>query len=89
MNTKRDAQYSFNHTQARMKERYNISIDMNDYTNICKRISKKKYVKFISEEKQKNNIQQIYDVVFKGNTVRVVWDRNNKYIRTVLPIKEN
>lgn len=86
MKTKKDLLYSFNHTQARLKERYNISIDRADYDDICIRILKKIDVKFVSKEKQKKDIQQIYDMSFKGNTVRVVWSKRDKRIKTVLPM---
>lgn len=85
MKTKKDRLYSFNHTQKRLEERYDISIDMKDYDDLCKRILKKRDVKFISEEKQKKDVQQIYHMSFKGNTIRVVWSKVDKRIKTVLP----
>lgn len=85
MKTKKDLLYSFNHTQARLKERYNISIDRVDYDDLCIRILKKRDVKFVSKEKQKKDIQQIYDILFKGATIRVVWSTTNSWIKTVLP----
>jgi len=85
MKTKKDLLYSFNHTQKRMEERYNIFIDNKDYLEMCDRISCKRNVKFISEKRQKNDIQQIYHIPFKGNTIRVVWSRSDKRIKTALP----
>ena len=87
MKTVRDILYSLNHTRSRMISRYGVLIDDEDYAEMCDRIDNKIDVKFISEEKQKKDIQQIYDMPFKGTTVRVVWSKANKCIKTVLPIK--
>lgn len=85
MKTKKDRLYSFDHTRKRLAERYGIEINAMDYTEMCERIDKKKNVKFISEEKQKKDVQQTYHMPFKGNTIRVVWSKSNKCIKTVLP----
>ncbi len=85
MKTKKDMLYSFNHTRERMESRYGILIDIKDYAAMCERVDKKKDVKFISEEKQKKDVQQVYHMFFKGATVRVVWSKANKCIKTVLP----
>jgi hypothetical protein len=85
MKTKKDILYSFNHTRKRLEERYGIFIEFKDYTEMCERVDKKKNVKFISEEKQKKDVQQIYDMSFKGAPMRVVWSRANRCIKTVLP----
>ena len=86
MKTKKDRLYSFNHTKERMESRYSILIDIEDYNEMCDSVDKKKDVKFISEEKQKKDIQQIYHIPFKGNTIRVVWSKANKCIKTALPM---
>lgn len=86
MKTKKDILYSFNHTQKRLEERYNISIDMKDYIEMCERVNKKKDVRFVSEEKQKKDVQQIYHMSFKSSTVMVVWSKADKRIKTVLPM---
>ena len=88
MKTKKDILYSYNHTRKRLEERYGILIDVRDYAEMCEHVNKKKDVKFISEEKQKKDIQQIYDMSFKGAPMRVVWDRANRCIKTVLPMEE-
>ena len=92
MKTKKDRLYSFNHTQQRMADRYGILIDIEDYNEMCDRVDKKKGVKFISEENQKKDIQQIYDMSIKSmicptKVIRVVWSRANKCIKTVLPME--
>jgi hypothetical protein len=70
-----------------MISRYGILIDDEDYAEMCDRVSNKMDVKFISGEKQKKDIQQIYDMPFKSTTIRVVWSKTNKCIKTVLPIE--
>lgn len=86
MKTKKDMLYSFNHTRERMESRYGIHIDVKDYAEMCERVDKKKGVKFVSEEKQKKDIQEIYDVYLRSTLVRVVWSTTNKWIKTVLPM---
>ena len=86
MKTKKDLLYSFNHTRKRLEERYGTEIDAKDYLEMCEHIAYKKNVKFISEEKQKNDIQQIYDILFKGATIRVVWSTSTNWIKTALPM---
>jgi len=93
MKTKKDILYSFNHTRERMQSRYNILIDVKDYAEMCERVDKKKDVKFISEEKQKKDVQQIYDMSIKSmicptKVIRVVWSKVNKCIKTVLPMEK-
>lgn len=93
MKTKKDRLYSFDHTRKRLAERYGIEIHSMDYDEMCKRVDKKKDVKFISEEKQKNDTQQIYDMSIKSmvcptKVIRVVWSRANKCIKTVLPMED-
>jgi len=93
MKTKKDILYSFNHTRERMQSRYNILIDVKDYAEMCERVDKKKDVKFISEEKQKKDVQQIYDMSIKSmicptKVIRVVWSKANKCIKTVLPMEK-
>lgn len=86
MKTKKDRLYSFDHTRKRLAERYNVEINAMDYAEMCERIIHKKNVLFITSEKQKNDIQQIYDILFKGTTIRVVWSTSNKWIKTALPV---
>ena len=86
MKTIKDARYSMNHTQDRVWERYNIFIGDPDYIEMCRRVRDKIDVKFISEEKRKKNIQQIYDIPFKNTTIRVVWSTERQCITTALPM---
>ena len=88
MKTVKDIMYSMDHTIKRVVERYRILISRDDYAEMCDRISNKINVEFINEEKQKGDIQQIYDVSFKGHVIRVVWSKANGYIKTALPRKQ-
>jgi len=85
MKTKKDLLYSFNHTKERMEDRYGIEINAMDYAEMCENIIHKKNVLFITSEKQKNDVQEIYDVYLRSTLVRIVWSTTNKWIKTVLP----
>ena len=85
MKTIKDENYSREHTKERIKERYNIPGTDTCYNLLCIMINNNIDCKFISEELQKKNPQQVYDVVINGKTVRVVWDKKKKYVKTVLP----
>ena len=84
MKTVKDIKYSFNHTKERIKSRYGMNIDFSDYLEMCKRISMKRNVRFISEDNQKQK-QQIYEISFKDITIIVVWSKANRCIKTALP----
>ena len=86
MKTKKDILYSFNHTKERLRDRYGIKINGVDYAEMCENIIHKRYVLFITSEKQKNDVQEIYDVYLRDTTVRVVWSTLNKRITTALPM---
>lgn len=86
MKTVKDKEYSIKHTQDRIQERYGLSINDSDYIEMCRLIEKKANVILISQEKQKNDVQIIFDIFFKDNTIRVVWSKVNKCIKTALPI---
>jgi len=86
MKTAKDQSYSMKHTQDRIQERYNFSINDTDYINMCQLVKSGTNVIFISKEEQKTDIQIIFDMFFKGNTIRVVWSEVNKCIKTVLSI---
>jgi hypothetical protein len=86
MKTLKDMEYSIEHTKQRLKERYNLVITDLEYYVLCHRVNNKINVEFISEEKQSNGLQQIYDIEYKGAKIRVVWSRSDQYIKTILPI---
>ena len=86
MKTNRDIAYSINHVKERLWQRYNLDISSTDYMDMCLQVKNKINVEFITEEKQKDDLQQIYDIIYKGIPVRVVWSVNKQYIKTVLPV---
>ena len=86
MKTIKDTRYTMNHVADRMWERYNIFIGDPDYIYMCAQVRNKINVEFISEEKQNKDVQQIYDMIYKGTKIRVVWSTAKRCIKTVLPI---
>jgi len=79
-------EYSRDHTKQRLLERYGIEISDAEYQELCDQVADKKETTFISSERQKKDIQQIYYIVFKQVTVKLVWSKSLRYIKTVLPI---
>jgi intein-encoded DNA endonuclease-like protein len=86
MKTAKDRSYSMKHTQDRIQERYDFSINDTDYIKMCQLVESGTNIIFISKEEQKNDVQIIFDMFFKDNTIRVVWSKVNKCIKTVLAI---
>jgi len=85
MKTVKDRQYSFNHTQKRLKERYDIEITMKDYNYLCDKVKGKKDAVPVMVEIHNNDTQYIYDLQFQyRGTIRVVWSEKRKCITTVL-----
>lgn len=84
--TIKDREYSFRHTQQRLKERYNIFINEEDYTKLCAQIKRNHNADIVVIEKQKDDIQTIYDVQYKYIAkIRVVWSKNRGCITTAIP----
>ena len=83
--TIKDREYSFNHTRARLKERYGIELDMEGYDHICHRVKNHKDVKLIMKENKQDKLQYIYDLDyhFRGK-IRVVWSDERQCITTAL-----
>lgn len=83
--TKKDRNYSFKHTQQRLKERYNIDITQEHYDTLCDNIKNNKGVILVMEEKQKNDTQHTYDLHFpRRSEIRVVWSEKRQCITTAL-----
>lgn len=76
---KRDYNYSVTHTIERLKERYNLEITPLDYKELCQLVSAGV---IIAEEPDMK--QQIIDVLWEDQKIRVVWDYENNRIRTVI-----
>jgi len=83
MKTIKDKNYSFNHVKKRLTKRYNLDITMAEYNDLCG----VKMLGFINKEYQKNDTQKIYDVIFKGKKIRVVFSEKRDLVTTVLEIK--
>lgn len=85
MKTKKDIEYSFNHTKQRILERYNFELSRHDYDSMCEKIKSKKDIVYIMMEKQKGDTQYTYDIQFKHRRdIRVVWSEKRQCITTVL-----
>jgi len=82
MKTIKDKNYSFKHTSERLYERYGLIITRAEYDNICPETQSSI---FISAERQKYDIQYVYDINFKNQQIRVVWSKIRNCITTVLP----
>lgn len=82
MKTKKDKNYSFNHFQERLKERYDLEITESEYNVLC--LVNTLDIP-ISTEYQKNDIQKVYDVIFKEKMIRVVYSEARNLVTTVLP----
>ena len=86
MKTKKDKEYSFQHTKARLLERYDLGISRDHYDNLCDRIKNNRNAVVIEIEYQKNDTQYIYDLDFPyRNAIRVVWSEKRQCITTALP----
>lgn len=83
MKTKKDKTYSFLHTQARLKERYNLEITRAEYDAICDK------AKQLRGELERNGktMQKIVKASFKGKIVTFVYALGCDYVTTVLPPK--
>lgn len=82
MKTKKDKEYSFNHFKERLKERYDLDVTEEEY-NILGLVSLLDIP--ITTEKQKNDTQKVYDILFKKKMIRVVFSEARNLLTTVLP----
>jgi high-affinity nickel permease len=81
LRTKKDKAYSFSHTQARLKERYDLHITRSEYDEICVN------AKALKGELERNGekMQKIVKAKFKGKMVTFVYGLGCDYVMTVLP----
>lgn len=85
MKTKKDKNYSFEHTKQQLKKRYNIDILREHYDHLCEKIKQNKDVELIEIEYQKDDKQFIYDMSFRYTSViRLVWSEKRQCITTAL-----
>jgi len=86
MKTKKDLNYSFEHTKLRILQRYNIQIEQDHYDYFCHMIKNNIGATLISEEEQKGDLQKIYDLKHDIDpTIRVVWSEKRQLITTAIP----
>ena len=79
-----------NHAIRRFKERFNITLNKDQYLQLCKRFKKqintRDGVTFV--ERQSNRVK-VWDTHINEIPIRVVWDKKRQAIATVLyPDKE-
>ena len=83
MKTFKNKKYSIEHTRQRLKERFNLYISDDDYNDMCNIVQRNGV--FISTDN--NGDQTIYDIMFKGMSMSVVWDNLSGYIKTIFDRK--
>jgi len=83
MKTIKDKAYSFNHVKNRLKKRHDIDITLDEYDWVCKSLKDDK-CPIIAIERQKDDVQKIYDLMFKNRMVRFVWSESRQLITTAL-----
>ena len=84
--TRKDRNYSFEHTKLRILQRYNFDITLDQYNYFCHMIKNNINITLIDQEEQKNDVQLIYDLDLDlDGKIRVVWSNERNYITTALP----
>jgi len=83
MKTIKDYDYSFNHVQQRLKERYNLDIDREFYDQMNESI--KPYIGNPDVGTDNNGEQEIHTMFIKIKIVKVVYSTSKQRITTVLP----
>ena len=85
MKTKKDLNYSFEHTKQRLKERYDIDITREHYDILCDNIKNNQGITLVEIEYHKNDNQFIYDLHFPHRSeIRVVWSEKRQCVTTAL-----
>jgi len=86
MKTKKDIEYSFNHTRDRILERYDFKITREFYDGMCKDVSDlTSAVNLVNIENQNNDTQMIFDIKYKFmDSIRVVWSDKRECITTAI-----
>ena len=83
MKTIKDKNYSFNHVKRRLKKRHDIDITIEEYDWLCYSV-KNIEDKPIHIEKQKGDIQKVYDIMYGNKIIRVVWSETRQLVTTAL-----
>lgn len=86
MKTKKDINYSFEHTKHRLLQRYGLQITRDQYDHFCHMIKNNINATLTDRERQKDDIQLIYvlDLGLDGK-IQVVWSETKQRITTALP----
>ena len=82
MKTKRNSQYSREHTIQRLQERYDLNITNAEYEALCLLIRAGKG-EVVEEEADMH--QKIITLHFQNQHLLVVWDTIQELVRTALP----
>lgn len=69
----------FNHTKERLKQRYKLDINKEEYIDLCQRLKES----FISRPYSKN--RDVRMTVFKGKIISIGYNHKRELINTVLP----
>ena len=78
-------EYGYTHTKQRLKERYGLEITRSEYDTLCEKVRKKEYILSNSINKQKKGLQFVFDTMFKGQIIKIVWENHRDCITTILP----
>lgn len=81
MKTKKDKQYSFDHVNQRLKERFDLPpITMEEFDYISHQLKIDKSNLILIENKD----QEIHQVMYKGKQVTFVYSTEREYITTAM-----
>jgi len=78
MKTIKDKNYNFNHTKERLKERFNLSLTLNEYESLCNDVCGSTLI--VKESRD----QEIHKIFFKDLYIKFTFNRKNGRITTVL-----
>jgi len=80
MKTKKDIDYSFEHTKQRLAERYGLWLTRPEYVQLCTSVQNYKG----QYESTAGDVQKVVAVPFRGVLVTCVYSWNRSCITTVL-----
>ena len=76
----KDISYSFNHTNKRLNERFNLSITYEEYNTLSILLAVNKSKMILVED----GTQEIHQLKFKGKVVTFVYSKVRECVTTVL-----
>lgn len=83
MKTRKDKDYSFWHTQQRMKERFGLDLTQEEYNRYNASIPSLRY-SIISSERNSDDVQHFIRMNHRNRTVIFVYSENKQRITTVV-----